>query len=280
MGFLLLIALLAGAEGDPVVLSNEVVRVEIDPLLFCVRYVGFSGGLNFLDSLYVPDKLRKGAEWVDPGGLTTELVPDPGHDPAVRRGPAEVIERTPLSATLLGPVSDALHVRLKKTVEIDPHRPIARYTVAILATRPGPIKLGVCSTARVPQGTLLRVDRPDGAIRVLSGAGEVSSVAKEIADSWQLSVPPALALDRVVVGGFVTRIEQENRDGVWMRRIVTMPASPAEVPHEATFLCVLDNGTASYGAALQGSPAKVTPAGPLVFVEEWTLVPKAARASK
>lgn len=261
------------ADVDMVVVENASVRIEIDPRVFAARYIGFPGGLNFLETVSLSAEERHGTDWADPGGLTTELLPGAGQDAAVRRGPATVIEQTPLSATLLGPVSDKSDVRVKKTFQIDPAKEgTVYYTVALLAAEPGTRRLSVCNTARVPPGTTLRVTRADGMLRILAGPEAYLSAAATPTGEWEFRIPPTEDFERAVLAGFVSKVVLQREDGIWVRRILTMPADASEVPHEATFAGVLDKANAVYAVALQGAAAEVTLAEPLVFREEWTFI--------
>jgi len=266
-----LITALAAMAAGPIALDNGAIRVEVDPELFAVRFVGGPGGENFVESLYVPSEVRAGKAWADAGGIPTDLVPCEGRDAALRRGPAEVIEHTAHSVVLLGPLSETLYVRLKKTVEIDPREPSARYTVTVIATEPQPQTFAICNTVRVPPETRLRIERADGVLKVLAGAETVEAAAETSPAGWAISVPPAERLEGVVLGAFVPKVTHENDYGAWTREIVSMPADESDVPREATFLCFLDAVSVNYWAVLQGPRVEVRPSSPAVFVERWTV---------
>jgi len=78
-------------------------------------------------------------------------------------------------------------------------------------------------------------------------------------------------MEGVVLAAFVPKITHENRYGTWVRRIAHMPARASDMPHEATFICLLDEKTMSYGAVLQGALVEVVPSSPAVFTEQWTI---------
>ncbi len=281
------------AAADPIVLDNGALRVEVDPQTFSIRFVGVPSEANFVEPLYVPHKDHVGTGWVDPGGITADIEPAVERDAALRRGPAEVIERTDHGIVLLGPVSESLGIRLKKAIEIHPAHPTARYTVTVLSIGPSR-RLAIRNTVRVPLGTTLRVARADGIMQPLeslpdrstnvqtktySGVGlrddlggeaPTGTVVTETPEYWLVAIPPAVRQQQEVWGAHVPKIVHENRYGVWERRIADWPADGHNVPHAATFLCLLDEVSASYGAVLQGATAEVTPAHPVTFTETWT----------
>ena len=104
---------------DIITLENGPLRIEIDPAVFNVRFVGFPGGKNFVESHHVEERERGGPGWLDPGGVTTDLIPLEAEDAALRRGPAEIIESSDRHVVLLGTESAELGVRIKKEIRLD-----------------------------------------------------------------------------------------------------------------------------------------------------------------
>ena len=134
MHFLILLLCLPSAA--PIALDNSAMRVEVDPRLFSVCFVGLPNRSNFVEPTQPTQEEIEGEGWVDPGGLHTDLVPYQGQDAAIRRGPADVVERTATSVVMLGPVSGTLKVRLKKEIELDEHKPRAVFKVSASPSRP------------------------------------------------------------------------------------------------------------------------------------------------
>lgn len=85
-----------------ITLENGPLRIEIDPAVFNVRFVGFPGGKNFVEPHFIEERDRSGSMWLDPGGVTTDLIPMEEEDAALRRGPAEVVEASDRHVVLLG----------------------------------------------------------------------------------------------------------------------------------------------------------------------------------
>ena len=249
----------------PVVLDNGGIRVEVDPRVFSVRFVGAPGGVNFVEPLHIDPARYSDASWLDSGGLQTDLVPLQSQDAAIRRGPAEVAEQTPHSIVMLGPVSSTLNARLRKEVRLVDGEPRATFKVTILPTMQDFISCAIRNTVRVPKHTTLRIEKADGTMRVLTGAkGIAPSVVKSMR-YWLIPVPPTAPTHNVVLGAFVPKVAHHNQSGTWIRRIIEMPPDKAAAPNEATFVCLLDDTAHAYGASLQGAWGTST------LTEEWTL---------
>ena len=266
-----ILSLLLCALSAPIVLDNGAVRVEVEPRVFSVRFVGVPGRRNFLDPLPLTDEALAGSAWLDPGGLHTDVIPYPGPDAALRRGPAEVIEQSGSSVVMLGPVSEALKVRLSKEVRLVGREPLVLFTVSLVAASGEPARYAIRNTARVPLKTTLRVRRADGSISALAGAASIFPCVVKSNRYWLIPVPPTARTKQAILGAFVPEVTHQNDSGLWVRRIVPPPSSPDDVPDGSTFMCVLDDATRSYGAALQGPTTDVTPGSRLTFTEEWTL---------
>lgn len=265
-----LIAALALAA-DPVVLDNGAVRVEVDPQLFSIRFVGFPGGRNFLQAFHVRDALRDSGGLAHPGGLETRLTPHDRPDAALLRGPAEVIEQTQHSVAMLGPVSEALDLRLKKEVWIHPRQAQAWLTVTVLARRDEGRSWALSNVAHLPPSCALRLDRADGTLEVLEGAEDLAAAAALTERYATISIPPVEPLGRIVLGAFASKVAHVTAEGVWVRHIEDAPRSPRLLPDGVSFVALLDSGDGHYTAALRGPLSATAPAQPLVFRERWAL---------
>jgi len=172
---------------------------------------------------------------------------------------------------LLGPLADAGFVQLKKEIRLEGKEPRARYRVTVLSAGADPLTYAIRNTARVPARTTLQVEKTDGDLRRLAGAGANTPTIAKSMRYWLIPVPPTAPTNDVVLGAFVPVVEHKNGWGVWTRRILAMPADEKEAPHGCTFLCLLDDKTRSYAASLQGAQAAVDVTHPAVFEEEWSL---------
>lgn len=257
---------------DPVLLENSVsLRVEVDPLIFSVRFLGFSGGRNFLEPLHVSEEERAGKDWLDPGGLVTDLIPGISRDAALRRGPAEVVSQDRLSVVMLGPESPESRLRMRKEIRLSEHLPELTYRVTVLTDGETSSTGALRNTVRLPQGTTLRIRKEMGTLRPLTEGGNVTHAVVQSNLYWLIPVPPTAPIETLLLGAYVPEVTIENADGLWTRRLTGMPDDPGRVPLQSTFLAILDDPTRSYGAALQGWSAEIRSNAPLTLSEEWIL---------
>lgn len=264
----------------PIVLENGAVRIEVDPQLFSVQFAGFPGGPNFVDPLRVEDAARTGMEWVDPGGMVTDVFPAAEHDAALRRGPASVEFQDGRSAVLLGPASEKLGIRLKKEIRLAGDEPKARYIVTLLAPSQDEQRWALRNTARVPLRSTIRIDKDKNEIVPMAGLDKLTPAVVRSMQYWLIPIPPTSPMSNVVLGSPVRSFAIENRSGVWTRTMVapTREESAADAP--TPFFCVLDDATRSYGAALQSARQAVTLGDPLVFIEDWQFERRGVPAEK
>jgi len=267
-----LIALGLMATAPPVILETHTLRVEFDVELFTVRYVGAPGAPNWLEPLPIDDSQRESGVWLDPGALVTDVRPDFIGDAALRRGPGEVLEKSSTHLIVLGPLAEDAPLRLMKELRILPEDNRMLYKVTLLSEGAEPIRAGLRNTMRLPQRSTVRIPRDVGELTVLSGADSIYPAVVKSREHWLVPIPPTATMSRVVIGGFSREAAIERRgEGVLHRKLVTAPASPKDAPHGVTVLCVLDTPSQSYGVAIQGAEAEVSPAAPLVLTEVWEL---------
>lgn len=252
----------------PLVLDNGVVRVDVDPSVFAIRFVGFSHGANFVAPLEIADTVPAG-DWVDAGGLSTDLIPYAGKDAAIRRGPAEVLEHRPDYLSMLGPASESTGIRLKKEIQLDKAAARARFRVTAQCVAAESVRYAIRNTARLAPRCTVRVERTDGDIRILAGADTIFPAVVKSRRFWLMPVPPTSELRGVVLGSVAPAASIATDAGAWLRRIVDPPTDTGTAPNDSLFLCVLDDTTQSYGAALQGGVAELKPGELMTLEEEW-----------
>jgi len=267
----ILLCAVLGAASAPVVLEDQAIRVEFDVELFTVRYIGAPGEGNWLEPLPVDDKTRESGIWLDPGALVTDVRPDFIGEAALRRGPGEILEKSGSHLIVLGPLAEKAAIRLMKEVRILEDSRVL-YKVTLLSEAGEPVKAGLRNTMRLPLRSTVRIPRDAGDLKPLAGTESIHPAIVQSRQYWLMPVPPTATMERVVIGGFSREVSVERRgSGILTRKLVTAPGSPKDVPQGATVLCVLDTATQSYGVALQGEEAEVTPAAPLVLTEIWEL---------
>lgn len=268
---LCLVAFSAPATAQEIItLENGPLRIEIDPAVFNIRFLGFPGGKNFVEPHFVEDRDRKGTGWLDPGGVTTDLIPLEEEDAALRRGQAEVIESSDRHVVLLGAESPDLGIRIKKEIRLDDASPKAYFIVTALSNRAAGPALAVRNNARIPVRSTVRVPKRAGKFSWLQDEAKAPWAIVNSKDYYLVPVPPTSPVKGLVLGGFAAEAQVENASGTWSRRLTLPPTDPARVWNGVTAMCVLDDGSHSYGLSLQGAQAPLTAATPLQLTEEWT----------
>jgi hypothetical protein len=250
-------------------LDNGVIRIEVEPRLFAVRFAGFKDKQNFVSPIEVEASAADGKDWADAGGLQTDLVPYSGKDAATRRGPAEVIEYRGDYVAMLGPPSESSGMRLKKEIQLDGDAPRARFRVTAQRVGAEPVKLALRNTVRLGEKNTVRLERTDGEIRVLAGTDAIAPAVVKSRRYWLIPIPPTREMRGVILGSVAPRMIVANDAGTWTRTLIDPPADMAQVPNESTFLCVLDSTSASYGAALQGKLIEIKTGEFITLEEEW-----------
>lgn len=268
---MLLVCVLAlvGVSADTaIVLDNGAIRVEFDPEVFAVRYVGLPGGNNAIEPLPIASGVQQ-RDWVDAGGIQTDLLPFTGKDAAVRRGPGKVLEVRADYFAALGPPSPVSGMQVKKEVQLAGKEGRARFRVTALRVGPGEGPCAIRNTARLPLETSVRIDRKEGEIRRLSGEGGLGPFVVRSLKYWIIPVPPTAPAEKVVLGAFASGCAVESKTALWTRTLPDKPAGAGDVSNGCTFLCVLDDETKTYGVALQSATATLATGTSISLEEEW-----------
>jgi hypothetical protein len=262
MSLLLVVATLLAAGSEPLVLENPRIRIEADPALFEVTFVGLPGGENFLDTSVEP-----GA----PSGLETVLVPVDIPEDQRFEGPGTLLDRGDDYLVMERPLTEDGTLLMRKDIRLYPGIGRASNTVTVQCGGEDVRRFTVRNTARVPKGSTLRLEKRDCKVLPLAGTDSpFPSVVKSLR-YWLIPVPPTSRTENVVLGAYVPRVVQQNGTGSWTRQLLDMPGDAGDIPAGCTFLCLLDDATASYGSALQGAMRPVRPGGSLKFQEVWTV---------
>jgi len=264
------VAAIAMMGADPVYsLDNGVIRVEVDPRVFAIRFVGFRDAANFVAPLPVDAAALEGSGWVDAGGLQTDLIPYTGKDAATRRGPAEVVEYRSDYIAMMGPVSEALGVRVKKEIQLQERTPRARFRVTVQRAGAEPGRYAIRNTVRLNTDCTLRTERTDGEIKALAGVESIFPSVVKSRRYWLIPIPPTSETHSAILGAMAPRVITVNDSGTWTRKLLSPPTDPSAVPSGSTLLCLLDDATKSYAVALQGAALELAPGAIATLEEEW-----------
>ncbi|MCL4218671.1 MAG: hypothetical protein KJ052_16925 [Candidatus Hydrogenedentes bacterium] len=264
----------------PIVLDNGAIRVIVDPQVFAVTFIGVPGGSNFLLSQPLTEEEREGGGWVESGGLHTDLIPYVEGDEALRRGPAVVTLQEPDRVVMEGPASDARKVKLTKEAQLYPGQAKARFRVTAHAATDEPVVLALRNTIHLPASCTLRLEKAGGAIKVMSGADNLSPAVVSSMQYWLIPIPPTAEINKVVLGTTHATSEVQNIDGYWTRRLLTESTLEAAGGAEPRLLCLLDDETKSYVVSLQGPRTRATPEMPAHIEEVWSLKVRGSRVFK
>ncbi len=264
------------ALSAPIALENGALEIQVQPETFAIVSFRALTEANFVMPLPVSGDAAQAAEWLDPGGLVTDVLPSGEQDAALRRGPAAVVEREEGRLVLEGPVAAVSGLRLRKEIILGPRGdPSARFRVTVFATRSEAQRVYVRNTVRLPGRSTLRVARRDGTIRPLAGAESIYPAVVKSLDYWLIPVPPTAAMKGVVLGALSSGLHETRGRAVWVRRVALPLADASAYDHGVNVLCLLDTPSGTFGAALQGCWAEVSVSCPLVFEEEWRVASRA-----
>jgi hypothetical protein len=256
------------------VLENDLVRVEIDPEVMAVRYLGPPMGPNLVEPLYVSRLDRRGKAWLDAGGVGWEVVAASGsRDAALRRGPAEVLAHTVNRVTLLSPVSQDAPLRLKLDFLLADSAPEVEVT-AVLSTDAGdlPAPVALRCLFRLWPGTVARA--PDGPPPALFPIAGTSVPAGTRVDKWDGTLLNAGAVGALplVTSTLAPKVMIE-RMGWRLSREPTAFAGAGSYTLGRNVHAANDPSTHTYGVICDSPTATITPAQPLSYREVWRLAP-------
>lgn len=275
---IVLMGTLTAPGNTPVVLENESIRLELEPRTFSVRFVGFPGGKNFLDLIHLPASAIAGPGWLEPGGLTTDLIPETENSALLRRGPAELIAHERQYVLLLGPKDDARQWRIKKEYFLTPGQSEVRYKVTVLSPVKEERPVGVRITAQLPEVGELRFPGAAGTLGLLSG--DFPGFALLEAGGADASVIPLAGggmRRRAVVEIPAAMLVYETPFGQWTRSMEVLSGlGSGEDATPSRALLLLDDDTHVYQAGLDVMQAGINVGAPLVVQERWVLSKPAA----
>ena len=267
------IALLLAVPVAPVVIENAGVRVEVDPQLMAVRYIGPPEGPNLVEPLHVEKRDRRLGEWLDAGGITWDLTAAPGHDAALRRGPAEVLAHTDSRIVLLAPASDASPYRLKLEIALPASRPEVSVVTTVTTDAAGTAApVAVRCAFRVRPGALVGTyDSRSTTVYPLDNPNAADGLVINQWDGilFDAGAPGARPLIAAALGDSAVI----DRHGLKLiREVEGGAAPPAEYVRAANLLAVSDPRTHTYGLVMESPRASIDIANPLVYREVWRLV--------
>lgn len=274
------LVLIAVQSQTPVVLQNGYVRLELEPRTFSVRFAGFPGGKNFLEPVHLTESEIAGPNWVDPGGLTTDLLPARENSALLRRGPAEVVVQEERYVLLLGPEHPDSNWRVKKEYFLEKDTPEGRYKVTVTSARKTERRVGIRIAAQVVRAGQWEISGDFGVPGLMLGQyPDLASVTG--ADTPGYIVPLAGGRDRrraVLAVPGAPEVTQQTPFGTWSRRLELASDTAGEGgPASPRLVLLLDDATHVYQAGLEAMQSGVNVGAPLVIVEHWVFSPTDTR---
>ena len=277
---IVLLGALAAVGQAPVVLENGHVRLEIEPRTFSLHFAGFPGGKNFLDVIHVPATEIAAAGWLEPGGVTTDLLPEVENSALMRRGPAEVIVSEDHYLLLMGPMHPERDWRIKKEYFLTPGRSEVRYKVTVLSPRKEERRAGIRITAQVPRNGRLHVPAAPGTLGLLRGDfPDFSGLREAGGDSFAIPVSARDERRSAVVAVPSSEVTLETDFGRWKRRMEVISEIDGGGSQSPRLLVLLDDPAHRYQCGLEVVQSGVNVGAPLVVVEHWEFSPPEPGAS-
>lgn len=268
---LIVVAGMATASDPTLVLQNGHIRVELEPRTFSLRYLGFPGGKNFLDPIYLSETEIAGAGWVAPGGVVTDLVPVSRAYASLRRGPATIAERTDDYILLLGPAHPESGWQFKKEYQLTRDSAALTYKLTVQTQQKEERSVRVRITAQLPEEGIVFIPHTAGELGFLRGAGPALRLLHAPEDSgYRIPLAANSSWRRAVLASPASELTYTTGFGVWSRRLEVRSAAPDE-DSTYQFLALLDEASHTYQVALEAAQAGVNVGAPLVVVEHWTL---------
>lgn len=265
----LAMALLFGATGGVLALDNGLMRVEADPAVMALRFLGPAEGPNLVEPLYVSRLDRRGQAPLDAGGLSWEIL---GIDnAALRRGPAEVLRHSDDALVLLSPVDAGTGLQLKLELLLDESSPALRMRATVTSQSSTPsAPVAVRSAARLWPGTRALVSNvAPPALYPLSGPDEPVQVGAWDGTLLNAGEPGTLPALASVLSPLLTLERGGLRAAV---ECVQFGASTAYLSGR-NLHAVNHPATRTYGLVTESPFAQVDAARPLVHEEVWRIGP-------
>jgi len=280
--YIALTSMLAAQGQTPVVLESPHVRIELESRTFSVRFVGFPGGKNFLDLIHLTASAIASPGWLEPGGITTDLIPDSENSALLRRGPAELVVFEEHYVLLLGPEDPDHHWRIKKEYFLAVDRSEVRYKLTVMSTLKEERKVGVRITAQLPREGGLLIPKAAGALGLLRGDfPRFNELIGSVADAYTINLAVGPKRQRAVLASPATSLVYETPFGRWERQIEIR--SSLESPSENAMprlLVLLDDDSHVYQAGLEVTQSGVNVGAPLVVQERWRFTPPGTSSSQ
>lgn len=272
---MLLAGALLSALSGPVALDNGKIRIELEPRTFSIQFIGTPGGDNFLEPIHLTATELDGAGWIEPGGLTTDVLPARPEDAVLRRGPAEVVEQRDDYVLLLGPEQPDLHWRVKKEIQLARDTAELTYKVTVLSSLKDERDVRIRNTARMAWIGSLNVPVAPGRLTLVRGsfAGMVDLLNDHETD-FKIPLLPPVDRERAVLASPSAEVSHETPSGTWTRRIEIYSALAEEgAENQIRMMALLDDASHSYQSALEGAQSGVNVGAPLVVIEHWKVTP-------
>lgn len=275
---MLLAGALLTALGGPVALDNGKIRIELEPRTFSIQFIGAPGGNNFLEPIHLTAAELDGAGWIEPGGLTTDVLPARPEDAVLRRGPAEIVERRDDYVLLLGPEQSDLHWRVKKEIQLARDTAELTYKVTVLSSLKDERDVRIRNTARMAWIGSLNVPVAAGRLTLVRGAfAGIADLLDDAETDYKIPLLPPTNRARAVLESPSAEISHETPSGTWTRRIEIYSALAEEgAENQVRMMALLDDASHSYQSALEGAQSGVNVGAPLVVIEHWSLTAPAA----
>jgi hypothetical protein len=278
---LLLAGLLTTALGAPLALDNGKIRIELEPRTFSVRFIGLPGGNNFLEPAHLTQTELAGTGWLDPGGLFTDVLPVHTDDAALRRGPAEVLERRDDYVLLLGPEHPVSRWRVKKEVQLVHDAAELTYKVTVLSSLKEERDIRIRTTARLDWSGALIVPVAPGRMSLVRGAyQDVLSLLEFPEETYTVPLRSKKLRTRAVLSSASPEVTMTTDFGKWKRRLEIRSALPEpEAENRIRMLALLDDPSHTYESALEGAQSGTNVGSPFVVVEHWSVSPPAPKGT-
>ena len=263
----MMVSLLLGAAPAPVVLENAAVRIEVDPQLLAVRYLGAPDGPNLVESLHVENRQRRQPEGVDTGGVTWQVTE--GGAP-LSFGPADVVAHSEQRIVLLTSRNEESHLRLKVEFVLEGESPEVAMRATVTTDEPG-------STLPVALRCAFRVRPGALAGSFVAQAPVLYALDKQgpgtPVNQWDgiLFDAGAIGSQPLLVSSMGSSVSME-RSGYRVMRVLPEGAAPsASYANAKNLHGVSDPRSQTYGIIMESPKAQVGPTSPLVYREVWRI---------